>query len=683
MAMLGTLALRLSERFAWICLALLLILGLPLFLCMPLWCDVTLYDVAARNVMDGGVHYRDVFDTNMPGVVWVHVLVRSLAGWSTEAMRLFDAGVVTAVILLLCGTLSLTGVARAGRVWFAAGVVLFYLFQPEICHCQRDLWMLLPVLLALRVRCERLDAGDISPRRRLALAALEGCLWGMGIWIKPHVLIPTFAVWLGSTVWIGGPVSNLPPSPLGGEGLGVRGNRHPSPQPLSPEGRGGQAPDPGSLKRLVVDTLGLVLGGVLVGAAGVCWMLHSGTWAPFWDVFLHWNPHYWAMLKAELPSRYLVTFLYFPPWSLLHLLALPLALANLVDARFWHYRPLDAILRTRAVLAALYLGWMAQGLYLQQPYEYIHVPETILALALVTAQGWPAGLAYLAWFAGAAAVCGLASLWLPANSGLGHLREQRSLLMDNLLPMHPLASAERLQLWPRCWREASSPELRDRLAFKGGTHPSTSWTELAEVAEYLRRQGLTDGEVVCWHDTTHPLYLMLGLKPAIRFMHVGTVLMMKEHYGDVRQDLLAAPKKKFVVSDLVRVLWSAEPAAQDGPAGPLDLPPALGDRQRHVFPFDQPIVFRSSKGRYLVHRIEKPIEPIRHPGSFFGTVTTCAALQGVPPGDFIRLFWHNRAETFDIVLLCDIAEPHEDRAFRPLPACPAGEAVRRLEHDLA
>ncbi len=592
MAMLGTLALWHSERFAWICLALLLILGLPLFVCMPLWCDVTLYDVAARNVMDGGVHYRDVFDTNMPEVVWVHVLVRSFAGWSTEAMRLFDAGVVTAIILLLCGTLRLTGVARAERVWFAVGVVLFYLFQPEICHCQRDLWMFLPVLLALRVRCKRLDAEGISPRRRLGLAALEGCLWGLGIWIKPHVLIPAFAVWLASAVWIGGPVSS------------------------PPRGEGGKHTESGSLKRLVVDTLGLVLGGVLVGAAGVSWMLLSGTWAPFWDVFLHWNPHYWAMLKAELPSRYLVTFFYFPPWSLLHLLALPLALANLVAARFWQYRPLDVIPRTRAILAALYLGWMAQGLYLQQPYEYIHVPETILALALVTAQGWPAGLAYLAWFAGAAAVCGLVSLWPPANSGLGHLREQRPVLMDNLLPMHPLASTERLRLWPRCWREGSSPELRDRLAFKAGTHPSTSWTELAEVAEYLRGQGVADGEVVCWHDSTHPLYLMLGLKPAIRFMHVGTVLMMKEHYGDVRQDLLAARKKKFVVSDLVRVLWSAEPAAQDGPAGPLDLPPALGDRQRHVFPFDQPVVFRSSKGRYLVHRIEKPIERIDIPPPF-------------------------------------------------------------------
>jgi hypothetical protein len=565
-----------SERCAWICLGALLLLGLPLFLCMPLWCDVTLYDVAARNVLNGGVHYRDVFDTNMPGVVWIHALVRSLAGWSTEAMRLFDAAVLTAITLLLAGLLRKMEVGRAGLVWFAVGVVLFYLFQPEICHCQRDLWMLLPVLLAVLLRLRRLQAEELSLRGRLVLAALEGCLWGLGIWIKPHVLVPALAVWLASAVWISGK-------------------------------------EAGSLGRLSADTLGLVLGGTLVGTAGIGWMLLSGTWAPFWDVFLHWNPHYWALLKAELPSRYLVTFFYFPPWSLLHLLALPLALVNLFEAHFWSFRTTPAICRTKTILAALYLGWMAQALYLQQPYEYIHVPEIILALALLTAQRWPVGFAYLAWFAGAAVVGLLVSFWPSVSAGLTSLREMHPLLMDNLLPIHPLTNAGRLRLWPRCWREGSSAALRDRLAFKGGTHPSTSWTELAEVAEYLRKEGVTDGEVVCWHDTTHPLYLILGVKPAIRFMHVGTVLMMKEHYEDVRQDLLAAGHKKFVVSDLVRVMRSATEAGKAGPGGFLDLPPGLGETQRHVFPFDQPIVFRSSGGRYLVHRIEKPIGRIDIP----------------------------------------------------------------------
>jgi hypothetical protein len=158
--------------------------------------------------------------------------------------------------------------------------------------------------------------------------------------------------------------------------------------------------------------------------------------------------------------------------------------------------------------------------------------------------------------------------------------------------------------------------LRGRLALLGGTHPSASWGELEEVAECLRRQGVADGEVVCWHDTTHPLYLMLRVRPAIRFMHVGTALLMRERSDDVRQELLDAPDKKFVVSDLVRVLWSAERAGQTGPGGWLDLPPGLSARQRRVFPFDQPILFRSSAGRYLVHRIDKPIDRIDVPIPF-------------------------------------------------------------------
>ena len=89
----GAVALRLVHL---VCLGALLLLALPLFVAMPLWCDVTLYDVAAWNVLHGGTHYRDVFDTNMPGVVWIHVAVRGLLGWSARH-RLFDAGMLTAI----------------------------------------------------------------------------------------------------------------------------------------------------------------------------------------------------------------------------------------------------------------------------------------------------------------------------------------------------------------------------------------------------------------------------------------------------------------------------------------------------------------------------------------------------------------------------------------------------------
>jgi hypothetical protein len=40
-----------GSLIAWGLLVSLLAVGLPLFLPMPLWTDVTLYDIAARNVL--------------------------------------------------------------------------------------------------------------------------------------------------------------------------------------------------------------------------------------------------------------------------------------------------------------------------------------------------------------------------------------------------------------------------------------------------------------------------------------------------------------------------------------------------------------------------------------------------------------------------------------------------------
>src|SRR6516225_78554 len=135
-----------STRLAWVVLAALVLFNLPLFLCMPLWTDVTLYDICAGNVLDGGVHYRDVFDNNFPGIVWLHVLIRSLLGWSHEAIRLVDLLFLTGSLLLLANWLKLVGRSRAVQVWTVALCFLFYFSTTEMCHCQRDPWAFLPAL---------------------------------------------------------------------------------------------------------------------------------------------------------------------------------------------------------------------------------------------------------------------------------------------------------------------------------------------------------------------------------------------------------------------------------------------------------------------------------------------------------------------------------------------------------
>src|ERR1700691_570928 len=137
---------RLSEVSAWTFLLAILVVGVPLFVCMPLWVDVTYYDICARNILDGGVHYRDIFETNLPGMVWLHALIRPMIGWSSEAIRIVDLGVVGSSIVLLSFWLKRIGLSHAARIWFCSAAALFYIYETEFIHCQRDGWMLLPTV---------------------------------------------------------------------------------------------------------------------------------------------------------------------------------------------------------------------------------------------------------------------------------------------------------------------------------------------------------------------------------------------------------------------------------------------------------------------------------------------------------------------------------------------------------
>src|SRR5580704_13900981 len=74
----------------WLVAVVFLIVGIPLFLRMPLWCDATLHEISARNMLSGGVHYRDVFDTNPPAFGWMLCAVRVTLGPTSEALRFVD-----------------------------------------------------------------------------------------------------------------------------------------------------------------------------------------------------------------------------------------------------------------------------------------------------------------------------------------------------------------------------------------------------------------------------------------------------------------------------------------------------------------------------------------------------------------------------------------------------------------
>ena len=305
----------------------------PLALCMPLNSDTALFDVQAAEVLKGGVMYRDIVEPNLPGVVWIHLLIRSVAGWSSEAMQAIDLCLFAASVYLLSRLL------EQQRLLFAFLAGLFYSSCNEWVHCQRDIWMLLPAAGAVLVNVLRLK------RSSGGLAVVEGTLWGIAFWIKPHIAIPAVSV-LGMHAFLRS-----------------------------------------SWRAALKETLLVLTGGVLAGIPGVIWLIHSGAWPHFLEMMLEWNPEYLAAGRARQSfSRWQLMFRRFFPWWFIHLTAIPgvcLWMKRLSNRMCCH--------RQTCLLIAFYVGWLIQSLSLQHAMDYIHAPALLLGLLTLfrIRQSWP------------------------------------------------------------------------------------------------------------------------------------------------------------------------------------------------------------------------------------------------------------------------------------------------------
>jgi hypothetical protein len=555
----------------WVVLVVIAAVGVPLFVRMPLWCDATLYDVAARNVLDGGVHYRDVFDTNPPGFVWLVCLIRATCGWSPEVMRAADLLVVAGATALLLRWAKAAGADPAARAWTAAAVAGFYLFTSEFSQVQRDVWMMLPACAAVLVRLrriERMRAGPTSGGRVFWGAMAEAAIWGCGFWVKPHLGLVALAVWLATA------------------------------PALAASGRW-------PLRRLGADVLGQLAGLALVAAAGAGWLVATGAWPHYLDVNRNWNTGYWDVIRAEQADRNEFRFGYFPPWSAGLRVALPLAAVNLIAGLVRCRRTDDPRWTARAALGAALLAWFAIGLYLQRPFRYVHVPEIVLMLAVFAANRWAVAF----WLIALRVAAGLFLLYAADRPEVwawhGRRCHESAVYRDVLDPL-PGWAADRLAWWRRCFGREVPRELRLGVALEPQELGGTDSVQLGAVEDFLRAEGVKDGELLCWHEATHPLYLSLNVRPPVRFMHVGTAMGMgrwqrEQVAAEVRR---AMPGVRFVVSDLHRVTWQRDALLDLAPDG---LPWAIPAWQRTTFPFDQPVVFRSPGGRYLVHRVVHPV----------------------------------------------------------------------------
>ena len=514
----------------YFCLVALLLFATPLFLRMPLTNDAILFDLQTRLFSEGAVPYRDVLEPNFPGVLWIHSAVRGVLGKSSEALRLFDLVVITAVTWLLGRLTMKSGGTSQSAVWLSAAVLTFYLSSTEWCHCQRDTWLLLPILAATWLRLHRL--GNDLPSAA-ALCVAEGFLWGAGLWLKPYAALVAVAVWL----------------------VTLRGFRSP--------------------RQGLMDTAWVLLGGLAAGAGGLAWLVQTEAW-PYWlETMQQWNPRYLAAGRENwVWPRFKAMAWRMQPWLALHLLAFPVAVITLRQLWQRPRDPADTLTGDlpRLALSTVYLVTMAHVFLLQHLFDYVHAPAVILAI-------------------------GVFGTWLSQPNRSSHWRFAVLAFGLLVLTSSPIFKSQRARLWWACVTQPSSPKLQDRLALLANPNRS----HLERVAEFLRQQGVRNGEVCVFNSDLVGLYQRLELRPPTRYVYLFELLT---YFPKQREEIMlsvTASGQRFIVTDLASCGMPHSQAMEVGAEGPTAPPPAYRAVNRRDYPWLHRVIFRS--GTYLVHEI--------------------------------------------------------------------------------
>ncbi|MFP6614750.1 MAG: hypothetical protein VB835_20745 [Pirellulales bacterium] len=488
--------LRPTATAGWIVLALLIATNAPLFVCMPITDDVALYDLQARTLMDGGVLYRDVFEPNLPGVVWIHAGIRTVLGDGVEAIRIADMLIFATIVFLLARWIGLLDRPKAIQAWAAVILTTFYLSVSEWNHCQRDIWLLAPALMGIYLRqlqLQRLTGSQTASNAQVtAWAALEGLCWGAGVWIKPMIVLPALACWLVAALFVRRP------------------------------------------KYIAIDFAGLLAGGLIAGAGGILWMHATGAWPFFVETFTEWNPRYFSAGKEHWTAgRFLsMTFRFFP-WILVHLVAIPAATIYIVKGirqfRSSSTARSPAHSRAGVLFAAFYLAWLVQSLFLQHLFDYVHAPAILLGITILAA---------------APSVIRAAPAWRATVAGF---------LVIALL-LSPVFHHNRLSCWWKCLTEGSTPGIQTKLARL--SYPD--WNDLDQVAKYLEDLDLKDGELTCFNNDLVHLYLKLGLRPPSRFVYLESLMAYFPAEKELFQQSVINSGQRYVVTDLMTLRLNSE-----------------------------------------------------------------------------------------------------------------------------
>ncbi|QDT89381.1 hypothetical protein [Gimesia algae] len=539
--------------YTWIAVivfTLFLMLCVPLFIRMPLATDVVLYDLQAQTALSGGTLYQDVFETNLPGIVWLHMLVRPLVGMSSDALRVVDLLILGGSILLLMFWNCRNQFSITAMLWMGITLFAFYFSLTEWCHFQRDTLILFPALVALWLRRKQtdriLEAESLSHKTSVLVVwgwgFLEGLCWATAFWIKPFVAVPALCVWIGSLFLIRQP------------------------------------------RKMLIDFSGLLLGGLTLGAIGITWLWQTGAWPWFYETFTEWNPEYVAARKAGWnPLRFAQFLFRFYPWCLLHLIAVPLSFSTVWQCWKIHKQSkstLETGQRDTLLLSLMYLGWLFQSYAFQHLFDYVHPPSHLLAIAVIGV--------YLGSRAQAQ------SLNLAWKMGVFLFTVMAVLSFPNFKP-------ERIQLWPTCVLNQSNLQLKSELALM----VQVDWDDLAAVKAFLEKQNLKDRELHCYNSTLVYLYPELAVEPATRYVFFDSILIFcPKHRRELMESVKTSPQK-LIVTDLLESGFDRKTALAKSPNSNQLTPPAYPVSLKGAYPWSQPVVFRA--GRYLVHQVQRPL----------------------------------------------------------------------------
>jgi hypothetical protein len=321
---------------------------------MPLSVNVAYFDSCAQAFLKGEGLRRDALHHGiLPGMLWLQTGLRACIGWRSEVLRLADLFSVGAGIVLLARQVRTPHLDVPARTWTVAALLFVYLSSDMACHCEPDMWMFLPAVAALTLRCRQYRNGRASgePSRRIFLRSLtEGLCWGAAFWLKPLVVASALACWL---LFVGAVLRSR--------------NRN--------------------LRLLGWDFAGVLLGGGAVLGLGFAEMVWSGAWPHFLPYLGAHGQHFQS--PATLQDRFRTVLYWSPPFSFIHLVAIPLCVIEmLVLLRRNDIGKARSLDPWPGLLAGCYAGWMLQAHFFQFLLPYHLEPALLLGVALVAYRLW-------------------------------------------------------------------------------------------------------------------------------------------------------------------------------------------------------------------------------------------------------------------------------------------------------